>query len=130
MEERQILIQGGKILDLLLDNNEVPVTADLSALHGRRIHGVIDRLVITDDEILAVDFKTNAVVPNHPRQVPDGLLRQMGAYAQALEQVFPNCKIRTALLWTSTASLMHLPHDLVIDALCDTQMLDAPGART
>ncbi|MDU8927951.1 double-strand break repair helicase AddA [Alisedimentitalea sp. MJ-SS2] len=109
---------------------EVPITADLPTLSGRRIHGIIDRLVITDEEILAVDFKTNAVVPDSVDTVPDGLLRQMGAYAQALEQVFPGRKIQTALLWTRNATLMRLPHDLVIHALATTQMLDAPGPDT
>ncbi|MDQ2090324.1 double-strand break repair helicase AddA [Marimonas arenosa] len=109
---------------------EVPVSAALPDLGGRRIHGVIDRLVIRGDEVLAVDFKTNAVVPETPEACPDGLLRQMGAYAGALSQVFPGKTIRVALLWTRTASLMHLPHDLVMQALRSTQMLDALATET
>ncbi len=102
--------------------SEVPVSAALPELGGRRIHGIIDRLIISDNSILAVDFKTNAVVPQTPETCPDGLLRQMGAYQSALSQVFPDKTIQTALLWTSTATLMHLPHDLVIAALCDTSV--------
>ena len=99
---------------------EVSVTAELDEL-GRRIHGTIDRLIVKDDRVLAVDFKTNAVVPDTPADVPDGLLRQMGAYAAALAQVYPDRKIETALLWTRTAQLMVLPHDIVMAALRDTR---------
>ncbi|WP_306114887.1 MULTISPECIES: double-strand break repair helicase AddA [unclassified Roseovarius] len=101
---------------------EVPITANLAALGGRRIHGTIDRLVLTPDEILAVDFKTNAVVPDTPNSVPDGILRQLGAYAHALGQIYPDRRIATAILWTRTAQLMSLPHDLVTDALNTTQI--------
>ncbi len=93
---------------------EVPVTADLN---GTRLHGVIDRLIVTDTEVHVVDFKSNATVPDRPETCPEGLLRQMGAYAHALSQIYPDHQIRTAILWTRTAHLMWLPHDMVTDAL-------------
>jgi ATP-dependent helicase/nuclease subunit A len=34
-----------------------------------------------------------------------------------LAQIYPDREIETALLWTRTATLMVLPHDLVTDAL-------------
>jgi ATP-dependent helicase/nuclease subunit A len=96
---------------------EVDITASLPALDGARIHGSIDRLVLRPESVLAVDFKTNAAVPDDPDTVPDGLLRQMGAYAAALKQVFPDRKVETAILWTRTAQLMYLPDDMVSAAL-------------
>ncbi|WP_238366414.1 double-strand break repair helicase AddA [Mesobacterium pallidum] len=98
---------------------EVPITASLG---GRRIHGIIDRLIVTDDHVLVVDFKTNAAVPETPEATPDGLLRQMGAYREALAQIWPSTEIRTAILWTASATLMPLPHDLVTQALADTKI--------
>lgn len=98
---------------------EVPVTA---ALNGRRMHGVIDRLIVTEADVQVIDFKSNATVPDSPATCPEGLLRQMGAYAQALAQIYPDREIRTAILWTRTAELMWLPHDLVTDALACTQI--------
>ncbi|MFV0514574.1 MAG: double-strand break repair helicase AddA [Jhaorihella sp.] len=100
---------------------EVPVTA---LVRGQRIHGTIDRLILTGDAVLAVDFKTNATVPDTPDAVPEGLLRQMGAYGAALAQIYPGRRIETAILWTRTARLMALPHDLVTDALDRTACLD------
>ena len=96
---------------------EVPLTAPLDALGGRRMNGIVDRLVVESDRVLAVDFKTNAVIPESADACPDGLLRQMGAYADALSQVYPGREVATAILWTRTAELMHLPADLVREAL-------------
>ncbi|MDF1802172.1 double-strand break repair helicase AddA [Thalassovita sp.] len=97
---------------------EVPLTADLPQL-GHRVHGVIDRLIIEPDRVLAVDFKSNAVVPSDVASTPDGLLRQMGAYAQLLKQIYPDRQVETAILWTRSALLMSLPHNLVTAALDD-----------
>jgi ATP-dependent helicase/nuclease subunit A len=96
---------------------EVDVTANLPELDDARIHGAIDRLIITDTTILAIDYKSNHKVPDHVDQVPEGLLRQMGAYQSALKQIFPDHVIETAILWTHTAILMRLPTDLTIAAL-------------
>jgi thioredoxin len=49
---------------------EVDVTAQLPTL-DRALGGTIDRLVITPDRVLAVDFKTNRGIPNTPEDTPD-----------------------------------------------------------
>ncbi|MGY6703700.1 double-strand break repair helicase AddA [Roseinatronobacter sp.] len=103
---------------------EVEIAA---TLFDRPLAGIIDRLVISKDEVQAIDFKSNAVVPQDATQVPEGLLRQMGAYAHALQQVFPGRTIRTGLLWTTCAQLMWLPDDLVVAAL-DRAALETPRA--
>lgn len=97
---------------------EVPVTADLPGLG--RIHGVIDRLIVTPETVTAIDFKSNRTVPDDPARVPDGLLRQMGAYAAALAQIYPDRQIETALIWTATTHYMPLSHEAVTQALAQT----------
>lgn len=106
---------------------EVPITAEVG---GQRIHGVIDRLIVTPDRIVAVDFKSNATVPETVAECPEGLLRQMGAYAAALQQVYPERRIEVAILWTRSGTLMSLPHDLVSISLGRTPHLDLPQAPT
>jgi ATP-dependent helicase/nuclease subunit A len=95
---------------------EVTLTGDAPDLGGPMI-GVIDRLIVSPERILAVDFKTNAAVPATPEDTPEGLLRQMGAYAALLAPLYPGRRIETAILWTRTATLMPLPHDVVSAAL-------------
>ena len=102
---------------------EVPVTAPVS---GQRLLGVIDRLVVTDDRVLAVDFKSNKVIPRLAAGVPEGILRQMGAYAAALAMIYPDKRIETAVLWTQTAELMPLDPEIVSAALHRALHLDVP----
>jgi ATP-dependent helicase/nuclease subunit A len=96
---------------------EVEVTAELL---GRTMRGTIDRLIVSPDRILAIDYKTNRVIPARPEDTPEGILRQMGAYAHALAQIYPGRRIDTALLWTRQAQLMTLPPDIVSAALSRT----------
>ena len=84
---------------------------------GLPMQGIIDRLVIRDNQVLAIDYKSNAVVPETPEHVPEGLLRQMGAYRAMLAQLYPDHQIDVALLWTRSATLMTLPAPLVEAAL-------------
>ena len=93
---------------------EVTFTA---ALNGQPMLGTIDRLLIAPDHILAVDFKSNFRTPATAAEAPEGILRQMAAYASALGQIYPNHRIDTAILWTRTATLMPLPPDIVRAAM-------------
>lgn len=100
---------------------EVPFTAPLGQ---HRIHGSIDRLHVTDTAVHVIDFKTNRVVPKSPGNVPEGVLRQMGAYAHAMAQIYPNHTLQLSILWTNDRTLMPLPHDIVTQALRRTPYLD------
>jgi ATP-dependent helicase/nuclease subunit A len=104
---------------------EVAITADLGS---ERLYGIIDRLIVEDARVLAVDFKSNRTVPDTPDTCPEGLLRQMGAYAHALRAIYPNHQIETAIIWTHTTTLMPLPHEIVTTALHRTGHLDAGRA--
>lgn len=100
---------------------EAPITAEIG---GRRLHGIIDRLIIEDDRVTAIDFKSNQIVPKTADECPDGILRQMGAYALMLKQIYPDKQIETAVLWTATRDLIVLSHERVISALSGSPYLD------
>ncbi|MGI3183982.1 double-strand break repair helicase AddA [Nioella aestuarii] len=95
---------------------EVTLTAPSPTL-GRTLLGQIDRLIIAADHILAVDFKSNATAPDRAEDTPEGILRQMGAYAEMLAAIYPDIRIDTAILWTRPAWLMPLPAELTTPAL-------------
>ncbi len=95
---------------------EVDVSAHLLTL-DHAISGTIDRLILRPGRVVAVDFKTNAVVPECPEDTPEGLLRQMGAYLEALELIYPDREVDVAILWTETCELVLLPHAIVRKAL-------------
>ena len=92
---------------------EVAVSVPVSVPGHDRLHGTIDRLVLSKGRALIVDFKSNFVVPDRPEQVPDGLILQLAAYAQAVSLIYPDRVIEAAILWTSAPKLMALPHKLV-----------------
>ncbi|MEQ8505652.1 MAG: double-strand break repair helicase AddA [Rhodospirillales bacterium] len=91
---------------------EVPLVA-LSG--GRVITARIDRLLVTDDEILIADFKTNRPPPTRIEDVQPAYIAQMAGYRRALMDLYPERPVRCALIWTLGARLMVLP-DAVLDA--------------
>jgi ATP-dependent helicase/nuclease subunit A len=72
------------------------------------IAGRIDRLVVKPDEVLIVDYKSDAVAPADQAGVPEAYLTQMGLYALVASQLFHGRKVRAAILWTALESLMDL----------------------
>ena len=85
-----------------------------------RLLGSIDRLIVTPSRMLAVDFKSNRTVPSGPKAVPEGILRQMGAYLHMLECLYPDRAIELAILWTETGVLMPLDPAILRLALART----------
>ena len=96
---------------------EVSISALLPECDNRLMNGIIDRLIIAKDEIIIVDYKTNRHVPSIEDEVPEGLMRQMGAYASAITQMYPLQRVRPYILWTSTSELLPLTYLKVINCL-------------
>ncbi|MEH6545978.1 MAG: double-strand break repair helicase AddA [Sneathiella sp.] len=84
---------------------EVPITG---VFGDQVMSGQIDRLLVTEKEILIVDYKTNRPSPRSIGDVPKKYLRQMSLYQQALFQMYPGKPIKSALLWTDGPHLMIL----------------------
>jgi ATP-dependent helicase/nuclease subunit A len=79
----------------------------------RTVVGQVDRLLVTHDTVLVVDYKTNRPPPSVVADVDPAYLDQMALYRGLLVQVFPNHRIEAALIWTHAARLMPLPNDLL-----------------
>ncbi len=94
---------------------EVEVTGELPGIG--RLHGAIDRLIVADDIVTAIDYKSNRLIPERPEEIPEGILRQLAAYAALLAPIWPGRRIGTAVLWTAQARLMPVPADLTDAAL-------------
>ena len=86
---------------------------------GVAINGQIDRLVITDHEVLIVDYKTNRPPPTKVEDAAPAYLAQMAAYRALLQALHPDKPVRCALLWTDGPRLMALPEDR-LDAVLKT----------
>ena len=88
---------------------EAPISATLP--DGRVIAGTVDRLLVTDDAVIVLDYKTGRHVPAAPAEVPRYHLRQMAAYRAALSVIFPGREVEAALLYTAGPRLVTLPTD-------------------
>ena len=81
---------------------------------GDVIAGTVDRLVVTDDAVLVIDFKTGRRVPPAPDACPIPHLRQMAAYHALLSAIFPDKRVSAALLYTAGPVMHMLSDDLLI----------------
>jgi len=89
---------------------------------GRPVSGQVDRLVITDNSVLIVDYKTNRPPPNDADDVPSVYLKQMALYRRALMDIYIGKQVKAALLWTYGARLMPLPDQQLEQALLQAQL--------
>jgi ATP-dependent helicase/nuclease subunit A len=118
-EERQALAES--TLALIADGRfspvfapgsraEVSIVGRLERPGGRPalVSGQIDRLMVTENEVLIVDFKTNHTPPSRPDEAPRGYVRQLALYRAVLAKLYPQRVVRAALLWTESAELMEI----------------------
>jgi ATP-dependent helicase/nuclease subunit A len=96
---------------------EVPFLAQLKR-DGEpvRLAGRIDRLVIDDEGLTVIDYKSDAAVPTESTGVPGAYLTQLGLYALVAGQLFPGYPVRAGILWTALESLTILPPDMLAAA--------------
>jgi len=94
---------------------EAPFAARIATDDGREIlvSGQIDRLVVTDDEVIVADYKTARPAPERLQDVPSEYLGQLGVYVRAMESLWPGRPVRAVLVWTATPSLMEIPREML-----------------
>ena len=85
---------------------EAPLAATIEG--GYVVAGTVDRLLVGDDVVRVLDFKTGRRVPDEP---PSYHLAQMAGYAAALAAIFPGRRIEASLLYTAGPRLMTLSPD-------------------
>ena len=83
---------------------EVAVTGLMA--DGRIISGQIDRLVIGEEDIWILDYKTNRPPPTDPKDIPQTYRSQLSAYRESVAAIYSQHKIYSALLWTDGPRLM------------------------
>ena len=112
------VIDGPEFSDLFGSNSkaEVPLIGTVEMAHGPEIvAGQVDRLIVRDDEVLVVDYKSMRPPPKSKGGVPEVYLRQMAAYRAVLRGIWPNRQVKCAMLWTENPSIMVLD-DVQLDS--------------
>ena len=85
---------------------EAPIAATIG---GRTIAGQIDRLLVGEREVIALDFKSGRAPPEGDDTVPEAYRAQMESYRTALAAVFPERAIACGLLFIDVPRLIWLP---------------------
>lgn len=86
--------------------NEIPI---LYRLGERDVYGVIDRLIVRDDEIVLIDYKTHAhATKGNMAQLAENFREQMRQYGEGARQIWPGKKLRLLLLFTACGGMVEL----------------------
>ncbi len=85
------------------------------------VAGQVDRLVVTTDAVLAIDYKTDSVVPGNLAQVPLAYIAQLALYRAVLMRIFPQKSVRAALIFGAGPALLEVPA-ITLDAALEREL--------
>ncbi|GAB4509872.1 MAG: double-strand break repair helicase AddA [Sulfuricaulis sp.] len=76
----------------------------------RDVYGIIDRLIIREDEVVLIDYKTHAhATKENMAQLAQDFQEQMRQYGEAARRLWPHKKLRLLLLFTACGGAVELP---------------------
>jgi len=90
---------------------EAPIAAVIAG--GIVVSGTVDRLLVEEERVTLVEFKSGRRPPSRLEEVPAAHLRQVASYAAALAVIFPGRAVEAKLLYTATPILFDLPWRLL-----------------
>jgi ATP-dependent helicase/nuclease subunit A len=93
---------------------EVALTGSVG---GTAVSGRMDRLVVTPDRVLVIDYKTNRPAPARVEDSDPAYVLQMAVYAAVLRDLYPDRAVEAALVWTDGPRLMAVPRAMMDAAL-------------
>jgi ATP-dependent helicase/nuclease subunit A len=94
---------------------EVPIAGRIAPSLARSsspalfVSGQVDRLAVTETEVLIADYKTNRPAPRTLSEVPEAYVAQLALYRAVLAQTFPDRPVRALLVWTQVPDFMDIP---------------------
>ena len=87
----------------------------------------LDRVVVHENDVLIVEYKTDRVVPKALTAIPSNYVAQLALYRMAVEKMFPGRPVNCGILWTVEPRLGLLPPTLLQEAV---SALDPPPGAT
>ena len=120
---------GASVLKILTDERfsgcfapdsraEVAVMGTLEvAGRERAVSARLDRIAVTPEKVLIVDYKTNRQPATRLEDVPPVYVLQMALYRALVQPLYPDRPVELALLFTEGPVLLPLPDDMLEAAL-------------
>jgi ATP-dependent helicase/nuclease subunit A len=97
---------------------EVALTGKLGDV---AISGRMDRLVVTPERVLVIDFKSNRPAPVRIEDADPAYVLQAALYVSVLRQLYPDRPVEAALVWTDGPKLMPVPSTIIDAALANAR---------
>ena len=85
--------------------SEVPIVGEIN---GKIISGQIDRLIIKDDEIIIIDYKSTIKNYEDQNDLPKEYIKQLELYKELISKIYENKKIRCYILLTSYLKMIEV----------------------
>ncbi len=126
-DARNDMIQS--VINVMTDAKFAPIFSSDSAVEfsimgslmikdeERIVSGRIDRLVVQDDRLLIVDYKTNYISPSGISDISPSYIAQLAIYRAVLQPLYLNKKIEAGLLYTRTPKIIEVPADMLDAAM-------------
>jgi len=103
---------------------EVSLVGEISTESGNfAVSGRIDRLAVSGEEVFLADYKTG-VPPASLEAADEMALRQIALYAALLKRIYPDRKVRAALVYTAGPLVLDVPPELLAATLKQMQILE------
>ena len=125
LDEDQRAEMIGSALEVIGDDRFAPVfgpgsrpeVALTGQVNGATVSGRMDRLVITPERVLVVDYKSNRPAPARVEDADPAYVLQLAVYVSILRQLYPRHAVEAALVWTDGPQLMPVPAAMLDAAL-------------
>ena len=112
MDEACNTVNNDEFSDIFRPADHCQVLNELPVIYRQgdhSVYGVIDRLIINDDRILLIDYKTHQVENETRLAALSAAYRsQLELYSKGVEKIWPGLKIKSGLLFTNSARLVWL----------------------
>lgn len=83
------------------------------------VSGRIDRMAVTEDSVVLLDYKTNRVPPREAAEISYAHRAQLAIYREILRPLYPAKRFDCVLVYTETAQIFTLDEATLSAALVD-----------
>lgn len=98
---------------------EVDIAGTLTLENGviRPVIGQVDRLAVTDKDVVIADYKTNARPPQQAADIAESYVAQMALYRSVIAPLYPGRALRCILIYTVDQSVHEIEPARLDEAL-------------
>ncbi len=110
------IISNPKFQFIFADNSRAEVPFFVNGTKNKKpisIVGRLDRIIINNDRVWIIDFKTDENIAKNITQLAKPYMVQMALYAAVGRRLFANKKINIAILWTKDETLLEIPENIL-----------------